>query len=340
VALKELKDELKNNNFNNVYLFYGNENYLKTYYLNLLKNTVIKEQDDFNCIEFNFANADVGDIYDAVLSYPITSDRKVVIVKDMELEKSDKNEIEALINIINDVADFCVLIFYQLNSDYPHLNETTKPFIKELEKKANTVNFEKQKKTDLVSWALRRFASEKKEISNEDVLYLLDITDNTMQNLINEITKICNYCSVDRVTRKMIDDIVVKTVDAKVYEMTDFIINRNPQKAYEVLDDLINLKYDVNFIAGSVFSLIRNLIVIKSADDNNILLKTVEKDTKIKEYTAKKLLQTSKRISDKKLLKCMEICQQSDALMKRADEDKGIIIMQRLIAQLSMVLSL
>ena len=43
MGIKILKDDIKNNNFKNLYVFYGEEEYLKKFYINKIEETILED---------------------------------------------------------------------------------------------------------------------------------------------------------------------------------------------------------------------------------------------------------------------------------------------------------
>ena len=80
-----LKKQLKTGNIKGVYLFSGNERFLVDYYVDEIKRIALKEDHNgLNLVQFE-GRTDVDQLIDACDTYPIFSDRKVVLVKNSNL---------------------------------------------------------------------------------------------------------------------------------------------------------------------------------------------------------------------------------------------------------------
>lgn len=62
--MQKLKADIKNRQFKNCYLFYGEEDYLKRLYRDSLKAAVLNGGDDMNCTRFQGKETDVVQIKD------------------------------------------------------------------------------------------------------------------------------------------------------------------------------------------------------------------------------------------------------------------------------------
>ena len=92
MSLTNLKNGLSKNNFQKLYLFYGEELYLKEYYLNQLIDRVIinKELKAFN--QITLLNSGEQEIIEACETPPMFEEKKIVIAKYSSIFKSTKNE--------------------------------------------------------------------------------------------------------------------------------------------------------------------------------------------------------------------------------------------------------
>ena len=83
--MKELKEDIKKKNFKRVYLFFGEEKYLKNKYTKEIKNAVIAEDDLMNYTEYEGKNAGFLNISDMADTVPFLNEYRVIIIKDSGL---------------------------------------------------------------------------------------------------------------------------------------------------------------------------------------------------------------------------------------------------------------
>ena len=86
--MQKLKADIKNRQFKNCYLFYGEEDYLKRLYRDSLKAAVLNGGDDMNCTRFQGKETDVVQIKDLADTLPFFSDYRLIIVENSGLFKS------------------------------------------------------------------------------------------------------------------------------------------------------------------------------------------------------------------------------------------------------------
>lgn len=85
----ELKQALKSRALKRLYIFSGEESYLRMYYLNACKEAVLGDGAfaEFNLFEFDGKTVTPDQLRDAIESYPAMAERKIVIVHDFDLYK-------------------------------------------------------------------------------------------------------------------------------------------------------------------------------------------------------------------------------------------------------------
>jgi DNA polymerase-3 subunit delta len=97
----ELRNDIKNKRFANVYLIYGDDSYLKNYY----KDTLAKKSSDgdpfFNLQKFE-GDIDLQEVFDAVNQFPMMAERKSVLLCDYDFSKGDFDRLLELISNAND----------------------------------------------------------------------------------------------------------------------------------------------------------------------------------------------------------------------------------------------
>jgi len=81
-GVKKLKNDLANGTVGSLYVFYGEEGYLKRHYLNQLKELCGGPFEAFNNITLDGEQVSVQSLTDAIDSIPMGSEKKLVVVRD------------------------------------------------------------------------------------------------------------------------------------------------------------------------------------------------------------------------------------------------------------------
>lgn len=238
-AMRELKQALRAGTPGNLYLFHGEEAYLREYYLGELKKALLPEGlEDFNLHTAQGKECSVAWIEQAVNCFPMMSERTLVLVTDFDLFALGEKEREALAAVLADLPDYCCLTFvYDL---LPYKADGRSKLAAAIKSRGSVINFQRQEQGDLTDWICRRFKASGHTIDTEDARYLIFLCGDLMNNLVSEIGKISAYCTTQRVTREAIDAVAIPIIDAVVFQMTDAMAHKNFDKAASVLADLLH----------------------------------------------------------------------------------------------------
>ena len=238
-GLDTLKAQLREGQPGRLYLFHGEEVYLRDHYVNQLKALLLPQGlEDFNLHTAQGKDCSVEWIQQAVDCLPMMSQRTLVLVTDFDLYGQGEKGREALAQLFSDLPDYCCLVFvYDLLA---YKADGRSKLAAALKAHGLTVDFRRQEQSDLLNWIARHFKATGHTIAGEDARYLTFLCGELMTNLASEIDKIAAYAQGERVTRADIDAVAVPLVDAIVFQMTDAIARKNFNKAAAVLADLLH----------------------------------------------------------------------------------------------------
>jgi len=237
-AYQALKKEIREGTLGSLYVFHGEEAYLRDFYLGEMKKKLLPAgMEEFNLHTLNGKEFDVKVLAQMVDCLPMMSQRTLILVNDYDLFKGDKG---ALTELLGDLPDYvCVVFVYDLIEYKADARTKLAGVLKE---KGRVVAFNRQGQGDLVDWISRRFRALDREISTEDAKYLIFLCGDLMNNLISEIGKVGAYAKGRRVTRQDIDAVATPQLDAVVFQMTDAIAAKDFNRAAAVLGDLLHMQ--------------------------------------------------------------------------------------------------
>ena len=222
-AYQKLKKDIKEGTIGTLYVFHGEEAYLRDFYLGQMKKKLLPAgMEEFNLHTMNGKEFDVKTLAQMVDCLPMMSERTMIVVSDYDIFKGDK---DALAAVLRDLPDYVCLVFVYDLLEYKSDARTRLAAL--LKEKGSVVPFNRQGQGDLIDWISRRFRALDHDIGTEDAKYLIFLCGDLMNNLISEIGKIGAYARHHRVTRQDIDAVATPQLDAVVFQMTDAIAAGN-----------------------------------------------------------------------------------------------------------------
>lgn len=237
-AYQKLKTEIADGSPGTLYVFHGEEAYLRDYYLARMKAKLLPEGlEDFNYHVLQGKDFDLKGLAMLIDCLPVMSERTLLVVMDYDLYKGDK---EGLAALLADLPDYLCLVFVYDLIEYK-ADARTK-LAAAIKATGSVVQFQRQEQGDLVDWIRRRFKADGHDIDSEEARYLIFQCGDLMTGLISEIGKISAYAKNHRITRADIDAVATPQLDAVVFQMTDAISAGNFEKAAAVLGDLFHMQ--------------------------------------------------------------------------------------------------
>ena len=317
-AYQKLKKDLSAGTIGTLYLFHGEETYLRDHYLGQLKKKLLPAgMEDFNYHTLSGKAFDVKELERLVDCLPMMGERTLIVVNDYDLYKGDK---EGLIRVLSDLPPYVCLVFvYDL---IPYKADARTKLAGVIKEKGSVVPFNRQEQGDLVDWIFRRFRAMDHDIGTEDARYLIFLCGDLMTTLISEIGKIGAYARHHRVTRSDIDAVATPQLDAVVFEMTDAIAAGEFDKAAGVLGELLHMQEPPIKLLSVLGKQLRQLYSARLAlEDGKGAPYLMELWGMRSAYPAQRLMQSAKRFSLSWCRRAVVRCAQTDLAMKSTGAD-------------------
>ena len=326
LQFEQLKAAVRNKNTDNLYFFYGEEQFLLNYYLEKLRKNLLDElTESFNHHRFNTENFDLRSFADAVENLPMMAEHTLVQVEDIDPFKLPEADRQTMAQILSDVPQYCTVVF-----TYGLTEWKTDGRFKKLADAVNThgtiVEFAKQEPKDLIPWIGRHFADRGKRISNDLCNYLIDLTGGTMTTLSGEIEKICAYSGADTIAKSDIDAVVEPVMDAVVFQMTDLLGQGNYMGALGKLRQLLKMQQDPIPTLGAIGGHFRRIATARTLLDHGKQANELMKLYGLKPYPAQKTMDMARRFSPSFCAKAAELVIETDYQMKTSFDNQDRLL--------------
>ncbi|MCD8390888.1 MAG: DNA polymerase III subunit delta [Firmicutes bacterium] len=237
-SLTELKKQIKENSLKPIYLFYGEEEYLKELYIKQITELIPDGgMPEFNHLFFNGMRP-FSEYDDAWESFPMMAERRLIVIKDSEIVKqsrgagvSTEDKKAFWGEKLKRVADDTVVIFDESSAD------RRSSLFKAIAKCGLAVEFDYLKDAELVTYAMRQCSNRGKKIKKDAAQYLVSRVDPGLGNLNNELEKLFDFCG-DEIYASDIERVVSKSLNVITFDLTNAIMSNNAKKAVSVLNDI------------------------------------------------------------------------------------------------------
>ena len=321
-AYQKFKADLSAGTVGCAYIFYGEESYLREYYLGELRKKLVPAGfEEFNYHRLEGKDLTVQALTEMAEAMPMLSERTLIVVTDFDIFKLGEEQREKLIALLEDIPPNCCLVFVYDTVAYKP-NKTMKKLCKAIGDHVQAVEFRAQDSNDLIAWIARRFRALDKEIDRQTAEYLIFTCGGLMTGLVPEISKIAAYAKGKAITQKDIDDVADPVLSAEVFKLSDAVLQGNYDLAASILGDLLKMQTEPIMILAALGSQLRRIytarLAIDSGKDKYWLMELWDMKS---DYPAKLLLSAAKRTTADWCADAVKMCQVLDRRMK---SEKGI----------------
>lgn len=232
--MQRINNDIKNGQFQPVYLLYGEERYLKKQYRDKLKKALCAADDNMNNHFFEGKGISIGEVIDLAETMPFFADRKVIFLENSGFLKSGG---EQLAEYLGEQNETTVLIFVEAEVD------KRSKLYKAIQSKGCAVEFTEQDENTLKRWVAGMLAKEGKKITENTVQLFLTKTGTDMENIHAELEKLICYCmDKEVVTAEDVEEICTTRISSHIFDMVDAIADKKQAKALQLYYDLLALK--------------------------------------------------------------------------------------------------
>ena len=316
-AYGQLKKDLVAGTLKTAYVFWGEETYLREYYLSqVVKELVPADFEEFNYHRLEGKGLEIQTLAEQVEAMPMMAERTVLQVTDLDIFKLPEAQRKAFIALIEDLPDYCCLIFVYDQLEYKP-NRTMKALCKAVDTYVNVVKFETQSRSDLLNWIARRFRANGKSLDAQTAEHLIFTCGSLMNGLIPEIEKVSAYAKGGIITKADIDAVAAPILEARVFDMTAAISRRDYDQAAEIMGTLLKLQEDPIMLLAVLGKELRKLYTARLAIDNGKdKFWLMEQWGMRSDYPAKLLLESARKVSTGWAADAVERCRELDLRMK------------------------
>ena len=332
---EKFRADLAADTLGTVYIFQGEESYLREFYLSEMKKRLAGGFESFNYHRMEGKGVTARMVTEAVEAIPMMTRRTMVQVNDWDVYKMSADQRDELTALLEDFPDYCCLVLVYDQLEYKP-NKTCKKLYAALDKHAQVVKFEEQSQNDILKWVARRFKATGHSIDAATAEHLLFTCGSLMNGLIPEIEKIGAYARGERITKADIDAVAAPVLEAQVFEMTNAVAKRDFDHAAEVMGTLLQLKEEPFVLLALIGKELRKLYTARVAlDTGRDKFWLMERWNMRSDYPAKLLLDNARRVSREWCAMAVRRCCEVDLRIKSVGGVDGAGELKLLLMELA-----
>lgn len=306
--MKQINEDIKQGNFKQIYLLYGEERYLKRQYKERLRKALCGDDDTMNTHFYEGKDISIGEIIDLAETLPFLAERRVIFLTDSGLFKSGGEKMAEYLASPNETTYF---VFTESEID-----KKSKLF-KTVSSRGYAAEFAIQDENTLKRWVAGVLAKDNKKISEGTVQLLLSKTGTDMDNIQSELEKLICYCMErDVVTSEDVEAICTTRISNHIFDMINAIADRQQKRALELYYDLLALKEPPMRILFLIARQCNMLLQTKELKARGYDNRTIGSKIGVPPFIAGKYLTQASRFKTSLLRNAVQQCVETEAAVK------------------------
>ncbi|HKL41233.1 MAG TPA: DNA polymerase III subunit delta [Clostridia bacterium] len=338
----KLIKEFNNGEFDNTYLFHGEEQYIIDNLINYLIDQVDPVYRDFNVKLLDWEKNEIEDILSNLETLPFMGDHTFTVVNNVdkmnkELDDTGINQLKKYLKSPNESS---VLIFLARNID------KRKKMYKALKKHSRIEEFRKLNNNELNKWINKYLSDHDKKIKSQTLNYLIQSygylnknSDIDLYYITQSLEKIIGYSDKKEITREVIDKFVEQPIENNIFLLTDALLNSNVEQALNILNLMDEKGEPLILVLFMIIKQFRTIFKIKILTESGLTAKVASKTIGIHPYAGEKAYNQCKKINYHQLRKLMEISIATDKRSKTTGTGNRLLI-EYLIAEANSIINI
>ncbi|MBP3920882.1 MAG: DNA polymerase III subunit delta [Bacilli bacterium] len=297
-----------------IYLLYGDEKFLIN---EEIKDIIKKEKiESISISKYDLEINTMKDIIDDAYTLSLFDERKIIIVDNLDLYIKNEKNTEILDEYVDNQNENVIIIFTASNLD------NKKKIVKKLKTKVKTQEFNKLK--NISNIVKKMFDDYKIDYSCVDLL--IKLVGNDLGIIKSEVEKIKTYKSSKEITRQDILELVSINNTDDIFDLINYIVNKDKENAFQVYDNLIMHNEEPIKIIITLANQFRLIYQVKELYKEGNSRDRIAEILKVHPYRIKIALEKSNNYSSKILLKYLSQLSDIDYKIKNGLIDKNLAL--------------
>lgn len=324
--MKRIKEDIKNHSFHSVYLFYGEEDYLKRMYRDKMKQAVLADGNEMNYSYFEGKDTDALQIKEIADTLPFFSDYRIVIVENSGWFKSANEFADSL----KQMPDTTVLVFVE-----KELDKRNKLY-KYVNKNGLAVEMKTMTAKEMKTWIAVLLKQNQRQMRESTAEYFLEQVDNSMTNVQNELDKLIAYSEGrEEITKEDVDAVCSVQITGRIFQMMDAVAGRKQAETLSLYHDLLLLRespMSILYLLSRHFNILLQIKNMPEREEKS----EIAKKAGIPPFTVGKYQAQCRHFSKETLQVMLDSCIETEYQFKRGNLSDQLGIELLLISFISM----
>ena len=333
----DFRKEIKSN-LGKCYLFFGEEDYMKSFALKLAVETISPEPSFsfFNEIRLDALSYSPDALLDSMMPLPMMAERKIIVVSGLDLNAMRADEIDALCSVLEKLDDYdyntVIVSVASDRLDPGILPKKPSSTLKKFGECATLVNFEKNSPVKLSAWVGKHFEHNEVYAAPDVCAFVIERCGRDMFTLANEVDKLSFYAlskGRDAVSLEDVEEVSSISEEFDSFAFGNAVAEGDTEQALRILALIKARKLEPVIALGEITKTFSDMLAVKLLTAAGIAPADIAPMTKLHEYKVKLYQKNVADIPESRLRQAVEMCESADLALKQSPT--GYVEIEKLI---------
>lgn len=323
------------------YLFFGDEDYLKSFALRAAREALCPDETFalFNDVRLDSSDYSAAKLLDALMPPPMMCEKKLVTVSGLNVGGMRGGELDELFEVLSLLPQYDYNVFI-LSVPAGQLDEGNLPrrpsaLLTRFAEHVTPVLFEPISGARLCGWVAKHFAHHGVTATQEVCARLIELCGRSMFTLSSETEKLAYYVLQNgrrEVLRSDVEQVCIAELDADSFALANAILDGRYEDAMHALNVMKFRRVEPVIILSEVSRVICDLAAVKALQSEGLPSSEISATLKMNEYKARLYLTGAGAKSDRRIRRAVALCSEADLAIKQSPQ--GYLPIERLICSL------
>ncbi len=315
-----------------LYLFVGQEEYVKRSALERLRKLVLLEGLEA-LSETTLDNPSADDVIAAAETLPMLGERRLVVVFDSALlvagrARDEAADSERLVSYLPKLPPTTTLVFYCHG-----VTDGRKKLSLALNKQATVVRFDPLDDIELGKWMRGQLKAQGKTIGAQEAQKLAFTAGRDLTLLAGELAKLAAYAGARaEITGADIDSVVTRSLECTVFQMVDALVAGQQAQAFTLLMHMLEAGEQRLGILAMILRQYRTLLMLKLLEAERVPQAEWAKRIGIPPFAVTRAQKQAQRYTERQLEDCVALCVDTDYAVKSGRMREEIALERAMLA--------
>ena len=324
--MNRIDEDIRSGRVAGLYLLYGEEEYLRAYHVNRLKEAVFPEEDQMNTKSWKDEEFDEDEFCREALTLPFFAEHRLLIVQNSGLFKKGGAE---LADFLPSVPQETIIVFSEAEVD------ARNRLFRLFKTQGVAQEYKRLNSKGMEDWILAYLGRHGRQIQRSALNLFTERTGSDMRQVRQEMEKLIDYTQgLDAIRLEDVRAVTTEHLETKIYMMIGEMSSHRQAEALERYHELLAMKeppLKILVVMGRHFE---TLIRSKEMRERGMGQSSIAEKMGMKEYSVKKSLSQVAGVSMEDLQHAMEMCVQADEDIKMG-RIRDVLAVETVIVQLS-----